>query len=64
MEVIIANVLFKAFVKGKQNKCCNTKKKKTGISVTASFFCLENRHNDPGTPVERLSLNTTVIFDD
>nr|XP_058951305.1 cytoskeleton-associated protein 5-like isoform X2 [Pocillopora verrucosa] len=60
MEVIIANVLFKAFVKGKQNKCCNTKKKKTGISVTASFLCLENRHNDPGTPVERLSLHTTL----
>ena len=55
MEIIIGNVLFRAFVKGTQNPSCNAKEKKTEISVLHSAC-----HNLPGTPVERLSLNTTV----
>ena len=62
MEIIIGSVLFKAFVKGKQNKSYNTKEKKTDVSVLCNGLCLENRHNSPGTPVERLSLHTTVIL--
>jgi len=62
MEIIIGNVLFRAFVKGIQNPSCNAKEKKTDISVLHSALSSEKCHNLPGTPVERLSLNTTVML--
>lgn len=62
MEIIIGNVLFKAFVKGTQNPSCSAKEKKTPISfLPTSALPSEKSHNLPGTPVERLSLNTTVM---
>ena len=64
MEIIIGNVLFRAFVKRTQNQnpSCNAKEKKTQISVLCNALPSEKCHNLPGTPVERLSLNTTVMF--
>lgn len=62
MEIIIGNVLFRAFVKGTQNPSYNGKVKKTEISVLHSALSAEKCHNLPGTPVERLSLNTTVML--
>ena len=62
MEIIIGNVLFRAFVKRTQNSSCNAKEKKTHISVLCNALPSEKCHNLPGTPVERLSLNTTVMF--
>ena len=63
MEIIIGNVLFRAFVKGTQNPSCNAKEKKTPISfLHTSALPSEKCHNLPGTPVERLSLNTTVMI--
>lgn len=61
MEIIIGNVLFRAFVKGTQNPSCNAKEKKTQISLLYNALPSEKCHNLPGTPVERLSLNTTVM---
>ena len=62
MEIIIGNVLFKAFVKGTQNPSCIAKEKKTSISfLPTSALPSEKSHNLPGTPVERLSLSTTVM---
>lgn len=62
MEIIIGNVLFRAFVKRTQNPSCNAKEKKTQISVLRNALPSEKCHNLPGTPVERLSLNTTVML--
>lgn len=62
MEIIIGSVLFKAFVKGTQNPSYNAKVQKTEISILRNTSSSEKRHNSPGTPVERLSLNTTVIL--
>ena len=62
MEIIIGNVLFRAFVKGTQNPSCNAKEKKTQTSLLHNALPSEKCHNLPGTPVERLSLNTTVMI--
>lgn len=66
MEIIISSVLFKAFMKGAQNTSCNGKLriKKPEISSVLGNFSpeIQPRHNSPGTPVERLSLKTTVIL--
>ena len=65
MEIIIGSVLFKAFMKGTQNASCKGKLK---INKPAIPSVLENSslkkqiHNLPGTPPERLSLETTVIL--
>ena len=68
MEIIIGNVLLKAFLRGTQSATCSVKFK---VNKPASPCVVENdnnwspkeqRHNLPGTPVERLSLQTTVIF--
>lgn len=65
MEIVIGNVLFKALVKGTQGKSYSTStnvRQKTEISVSHNALSSEKRHNLPGTPVERLSLNTTVML--
>ena len=65
MEIIIGSVLFKAFMKGTQNVSCKGRLK---INKPAILNVLENSslkkqlHNLPGTPIERLSLQTTVIL--
>ena len=67
MEIIIGNVLLRAFLKGTQNASCEVKSKvnkpETPCVVGNDNWSLrEQRHNLPGTPAERLSLQTTVIF--
>ena len=67
MEIIIGSVLFKAFMKGSstQNSSCNAKltiNKPKISSVLGDFSSEKARHNCPGTPIERLSLKTTVIL--
>lgn len=66
MEIIIGSVLFKAFMKGTQNASCKDKLKinKPAIPSVLENSSLKNQlHNLPGTPLERLSLKTTVILD-
>lgn len=70
MEIIIGSVLFKAFMKGSQKskiqKLTNNSKlriRRTEIkSVLGKFSSEKPCHNSPGTPIERLSLNTTVML--
>ena len=65
MEIIIGSVLFKAFIKGAEKSSCNAKLsiRKTEIAPAPGDFSSEKPcHNLPGTPVERLSLKTTVIL--
>ena len=66
MEIIIGSVLFKAFMKGSQKSSFNNSKLRirgTEIkSVWGKFSSEKLCHNSPGTPIERLSLNTTVML--
>lgn len=66
MEIIIGSVLFKAFMKGSQKSSFNNSKlriRRTEIkSVRGRFSSEKLCHNSPGTPIERLSLNTTVML--
>lgn len=66
MEIIIGSVLFKAFMKGSQKSSCNNSKlgiRRTEIkSVCGKFSSEKPCHNSPGTPIERLPLNTTVML--
>ena len=66
MEIIIGSVLFKAFMKGSQKSSFNNSKlriRRTEIkSVRGKFSSEKPCHNSPGTPIERLSLNTTVML--
>ena len=66
MEIIIGSVLFKAFMKGSQKSSCNNSKlgiRRTEIkSVCGKLSSEKPCHNSPGTPIERLSLNTTVML--
>ena len=49
-------------MKGTQNPSLNAKVQNHEIPVLRSTLSSEKRHNSPGTPVERLSLNTTVML--
>lgn len=66
MEIIIGNVLLRAFLRGTQNVSCEVKLKVNKPECVAgnnnNRSSREQRHNLPGTPDERLSLQTTVIF--
>jgi len=67
MEIIIGNVLLRAFLKGTQNASCEVKSKVNKPETPCvvgndNWSFSEQRHNLPGTPAERLSLQTTVIF--
>lgn len=68
MEIIIGNVLLRAFLRGTQNASCEVKLKVNkpecvaGNSNNNNRSSREQQHNLPGTPAERLSLQTTVIF--
>ena len=66
MEIIIGGVLFKAFMKGSQKSSFNNSKlriRRAEIkSVRGKISSEKPCHNSPGTPIERLSLNTTVML--
>ena len=66
MEMIIGNVLFKAYIKRSQNASYsdrwNIKKPEILPEVKNCASKELVQHNVPGTPAERLSLHTTVIL--
>lgn len=59
MEFIIANFLLKAFLRGTSILTDYAKKKKDAPGGTVVKY-RSRRHNTPGTPIDRLSLFTTV----
>ena len=60
MEIILSSILLKALIKGSKNLCNNGDVNKTEISHLRSFSSVKY-HNSADTPVEKLSLYTTVI---